>query len=124
MKHTNAEAAPETDKTFLDVVTAHQSGDCISDLSAAIKQVTAAVQLTGRAGKVTLEMLLRPASGGSRATIIFETDIKTKIPKAEAQGSIFFADDDYNLVRDDPNQKKLDLRIAAEKDEELRKATP
>lgn len=109
--HTNAEAAPAIDRAFLNILSAHKGGTMISEVSAAIKQVTAAAQLTGRAGKVTLEMSLRPASKGTASTLVFETKVKAKVPEAEAPGSIFYADEDFNLVRDDPKQAKLDLRV-------------
>ena len=111
-KKTNADAAPAIDRAILDVIGNHKGGACLTEVSAALRQVTAAVQLTGKGGKVTLEMSLRPASKSAAGTLIFETRVKSKVPEADAPGSIFYANDDYNLVRDDPNQKVLDLRVA------------
>lgn len=112
---TNAEADPAIDRAVLNILVAHKGGECISDLSAALKQVTSAVQSTGRAGKVTFTMSLRPASKGAGGTLVFETKVKAHTPDAESPASIFYADDDYNLVRDDPHQQKLDLRIVSER---------
>jgi len=124
-KNSNAESIPAIDRTFLNILANHKGGACVSDVSAALKQVTAAAQETGRAGKVILTMSLRPASKGTAGTLVFETKVKAQVPEAEAAGSIFYADADYNLVREDPNQRKLDLRVVAPKQEqhgELRKA--
>ena len=110
----NAESKPAVDQAFLGVLTQHRNGALITDLSAAIKQVTAAVQLTGKPGKVTLSMSLKPASAGSEGTLVFEPKVKTTVPETAPAGSIFYADSDYNLVREDPNQRKLPLQEVAE----------
>jgi len=106
----DAESKPAVDRAFLNVLTNHRGGNLVTDLSAALKQVTAAVQLTGKGGKVTLTMNLKPASAGTAGTLVFEPKIKTTIPETEPAGSIFYADADFNLVREDPNQKTLELR--------------
>lgn len=121
-----SESAPAIDRAFLNIATAHKGGAMISEISAAIKQVTSAVQLTGRPGKVLLQMTLRPASKGTAGTLVFEAKVKATAPELDATGSIFYADDDFNLVREDPNQKKLDLRVVEtegqQQAEPLRKA--
>lgn len=103
------QAAPAIDKSFLNVLTNHRRGSIVSDVSAAIKQATSAVQLTGKSAKVMLVMTLKPASAGAKGTLIFEPKVKTTIPEVEAAGSIFYADADFNLVREDPDQKTLTL---------------
>ncbi len=102
------EAKPAVDRTFLSVLENHRGGDFVSDISGAIKQVIAAVQLTGKGGAVTLKMNLKPATVGN--AIVFEPIVKTSIPETKPAGSIFYADEDFNLVREDPMQKKLNLR--------------
>lgn len=115
MNKTNAKAAnecaPSVDRAFLNIITAHKNGVVISDISTALKQVTAAVQLTGKGGKVTLTMNIQPASKGDAGTLVFLPTVKTTVPAAEAPGSIFYADADFNLVREDPNQTRLDLKV-------------
>lgn len=110
-KNTNAEAMPAVDKTFLNVLSSHRGGAIITDVSAAIRHVTGAVQLAGAAGEVTLKMKIKPASKGSTGTLIFEPSVRMKVPEPDIESSIFYADADYNLVREDPNQAKLDLRV-------------
>ena len=111
MKSNNCEASPAIDSRFLDILSAHKNGEAITDVSSAIKQVTSAVQLTGKGGHVVLTINIKPASKGSVGTLVVETRIKSKVPEVESYGSVFYADADYNLVREDPNQKKLDLKI-------------
>jgi hypothetical protein len=109
-KNTPSEAAPGIDRSFLNIIEAHKNGRVITDISAALKQVTSAVQLTGKGGTVTLTMAIAPASKGDAGTLVFLPKVKTKIPESEVPGSIFYADGDFNLVREDPNQAKLDLK--------------
>lgn len=105
------ECAPSVDGAFLNIIAAHKNGAVISDVSTALKQVTAAVQLTGKGGKVTLTMNIQPASKGDVGTLVFLPKVKATVPEAEAPGSIFYADADFNLVRDDPNQARLNLKV-------------
>lgn len=107
-----SECAPSVDRAFLNIIEAHKQGRIISDVSAALKQVTAAVQLTGKGGSVSLTMKIAPASKGDAGTLVFLPKVKTSVPEAEIPGSIFYADEDFNLVREDPNQKMMDLKVA------------
>lgn len=121
-KNTNAtESVPQIDKRFLNIIQQHKQGAAITDLSAALKQVTSAVQLTGKAGSVTLTMNIAPATKGDPTTLVFLTKVKVKAPETEAPGSIFYADEDFNLVREDPKQARLDLKVVPkEQEKELR----
>jgi hypothetical protein len=104
------EASPSVDRAFLNIIAAHKQGRAITDLSTALKQVTAAVQLTNKGGSVTLTMRIAPASKGDASTLVFLPKISAKIPETEIPGSIFYADADFNLVREDPNQASLPLQ--------------
>lgn len=110
MKNKTEQAEPQVDRRFLNIIQQHKAGAAISDLSAALKQVTSAVQLTGKTGKVTLEMTVTPATKGDPGTLVFLTKVKAKAPETEAPGSIFYADEDFNLVREDPKQARLPLK--------------
>ncbi len=105
----NAVVAPAIDGAFLSMLQAHRRGEALTDLAEAMRQVTEAVQLTGRPGNVTFKVNIRPASKAQGALVV-EDDIVTKVPKADRQGSIFFADDHNNLLREDPRQTTLPLR--------------
>lgn len=107
------ESAPATDKAFLNIISAHKQGSIITAVSAALKQVTAAVQLTRKAGSVTLTMKINPATKGDASTLVFIPKVDMNVPEAEAPGSIFYADADFNLVREDPNQAVLPLKEVA-----------
>ena len=108
MKKTQNQASPEVDGAILGVLTEHRRGAVISDLSQALREVAGAVQLVGKSGTVTLKLKVAIAQGTS-GTLVISDEVIAKLPKAEKQGSIFFADPDNNLVREDPAQSTLPL---------------
>ena len=122
-KNSNNECGPTIDRAFLNIISAHKNGSAISDVSAALKQVTAAVQLTGKAGKVALIMSISPATKGDVGTLVFVPTVKSTVPETEAVGSIFYSDEDFNLVREDPDRATLPLKTveSAEEQTELKK---
>lgn len=101
-------AQTHIDGAFLSVLQQHRKGEVLSDLAEAMREVAGAVTLTGKAGTVMLKIKIRPASKGG--ALVVEDEVKTALPKTETQGSIFFADDKGNLLREDPNQTTLPLR--------------
>jgi hypothetical protein len=108
MKNKNNEAAAAIDGAFLAMLQNHRRGGVLSDLAEAMREVTEAVQATGKGGVVILKMKIRPASKGG--ALVVEDEVKTTLPKESGEGSIFFADENHNLLREDPNQKTLPLR--------------
>ena len=111
-QNTNASRpqSPEVDGAILGVLTEHRKGEVLTDLSEALREVTEAVQLVGKSGSLTLKLKVACAQGTSN-TLIISDEIKVTIPKAQKQGSVFYADSDNNLVRDDPDQTSLNLQI-------------
>jgi hypothetical protein len=101
---------PRIDGAFLAALQQQRRGACMSDLSDALRTLTAAVQSTGRAGELTLKLKVRPASKGAGNAVVVEDDIRLKDPKTEQPGSIFFADADGNLMREDPRQLNMTLQ--------------
>lgn len=114
MSKTVKATLPPIDGGAISTLQQHRRGACLTDLSAAIRDVVAAVNATGRAGGVTLKLTIKPAGKKNAGELIVEDDIITKLPKEEKGGSIFYADDDNNLRRDDPNQRNLELREVPE----------
>lgn len=104
---------PPADRACLRVLESHKHGCALTELSGAIKHVTASVQETGKPGTITFTLSIKPATRGAIGTLVIETKVKTKCPEAEAPASIFYADADFNLVREDPNQTQMDLRTVA-----------
>lgn len=111
-KQTNTEQnEPQIDTAFLSLLQLHRRGNALSDLSEQLRAVSAAVQLTGRAGSLTFKVTIKPVSKGTQGAMVVVDDIKSKVPQLEPPSSIFFADAEGNLHREDPNQMKLGLRV-------------
>ena len=98
---------PPRDGALPAILQGYQSGLVLDEMGAAIRAVTEAALLAGKAGKVLLELTFAVSGNAIAVT----PKVTTKIPKPEPQAAIFFYDDDYNLTRDDPRQIKLPLRV-------------
>lgn len=109
-KTTNAAPQPEIDGAFLSMVQLHRRGELLSDMSEALREVAGAVTLVGKGGFVTLKLKIDPAAKGG--AMVVTDEIKVTLPKAEKSGSVFYVDGQGNLTREDPNQMKMELRVA------------
>lgn len=99
--------APTVDGGFLRTLQTHQRGRVITDVSEAMRNVTAAVREHSKPGKVVLTMTIYPATKGNESALGFECDVVEKLPRGETFAGLFFADDNNNLVRENPHQQPL-----------------
>lgn len=104
-------------KPFTDTLNALRFGTLSDELTKKLHELTVACTDTQRAGAITLTLQLKPGKGGQ--VEVFD-DIKLKMPKEERGSSIMFSTPDGNLQREDPRQKKLDLRSVNQDTGELR----
>ena len=110
--------------SFVAVLQNQRRGEVLNDAADAIREVTEAVQLVGKPGWVNIRLNIKPASGGDSALVVTD-DVTTKVPKADKAGSIFYAGENGDLLREDPNQKTLELReVEAPASKPLREAPP
>lgn len=116
--------SPAIDASLLALLQQHRHGECLHEASTALRELTKAVQLTGKGGVVTIRFAMKPASG-IRGAVAVADDVSVKLPKPPKDGSLFYANKDGRLMRDDPNQQVMDLRTVEsgpnEGDLELRK---
>lgn len=106
-------------RPFTDTLNSLRYGTLNDDLTKALNELTAKCADTGRAGKLTLTLQLKPGKGGQIE--IFD-DIKVAAPKEERGSSIFFATPEGNLTRDDPKQLQIEgLRTLDHATGELRR---
>lgn len=99
-----------TSNTFERVLRNQRKGAMAADLSDKLAELTRACQAHGKAGKLILTLKLTPTDGEGAAVMVFD-DIEIKAPKATKPNSIFFTTEDGQLLRDDPNQKELELKV-------------
>lgn len=76
------------------------------ELSEALRTLTAAVNETGKPGKMTLTIAIKPQGNDTGAVTVTDS-IAVKAPAYDRPASIFFVDDHANLVRNHPHQDSL-----------------
>jgi hypothetical protein len=96
---------------FQETILQINNGATVAELSDALEKVVAAVRMAGKAGSITLTLKVAPASKGSTDVLMVESQVRTKLPEPERGISIFYATDDNRLVRSDPKQQQLPLRV-------------
>lgn len=94
-------------KPFTDTINALRFGELSAELTRELHALTQKCKETGRAGAITLTLALKPGKAGQIEVV---DDIKVKTPKVEKGSTLMFATDEGSLQREDPRQKKLDLR--------------
>lgn len=105
-------------RPITDVLRHLEAGCLIDDASEKMSELVKAVDQTGKAGKLIITIQLRKATKGALA-ITGKVDC-TK-PKEPAFESLMFATPEGNLLTEDPNQKKLDLKpVIAEPTRDLK----
>lgn len=87
-------------------------------LSEQLHALTAAVTDTGKKGTLTLQLTLEPLKKGQTDTLQLTAVTKLVAPEGDASRpvTVFFADREGNLTRNDPNQLALPLRSVGGKD--------
>lgn len=104
---------------FADILITLDKGRTHSELSTKLQQLVAAVAETGKKGSLSVSLTIAPSK--SEAPFEVLESVVLKLPAPTRRASLFYADDDMNLVRKDPNQMALPLRdISA--DPSVRKA--
>ncbi len=96
---------------FPETILQMNNGATVTDLSDALEKVVAAVRAAGKSGSVTLTVKVSPASKGATDVLIVESQVKAKLPEPERGMTVFYATADNRLVRNDPRQQQLPLRV-------------
>lgn len=94
-------------RQYAEVVKDIAFGQSYDELTAALAEVTAAVLETRKVGEITYKMKIKP---NGEATVKIVDEIKVKVPEPTRPESIFYATAEGSLLRENPNQGKLDLR--------------
>lgn len=96
---------------FQETILQINNGTALAELSSALEQVVAAVRAAGKSGSITLTIKVAPASKGATDVLMVESQVRTKLPEPERGMTVFYATDDNRLVRNDPKQQMLPLRV-------------
>lgn len=106
---TNTSAPKAATGVFVSTIGAMHNGKVLHDLDDAIREIVKSCTASGAKGKLTLTLTVTPNGVGASETPLFklEDEIKISLPKNKRMPSMFFADDESNLTRRDPNQTDL-----------------
>lgn len=100
---------------FTDILRQIRRGAPVEEATQALADVVRAVDETGKPGKITLELVIKPAKHGGPEKVI-ACAVKATKPRASIAEAIFFSTDDGDLLRTDPRQEEMVF-------EDARKAT-
>lgn len=79
------------------------NGHTHDELGDGLHDLIARVRDTGKKGSITLTVTVAPMKENERM-LILKDQIVLKLPEHERKSSIFYADENGNLVRNDPDQ--------------------
>ena len=96
---------------FHETILQMNNGATVAELGDALEKVVAAVRATGKSGSISLTVKVAPAGKGATDVLIVESQVRTKLPEPDRGMTIFYATDDNRLVRNDPKQQQLPLRV-------------
>jgi len=100
--------APDTPiRPFADWLREQARGHTHEELSEALHDLVARVRDTGKKGTLQLTVAVELMKGSDNA-LMLKDEIKLKLPEHDRDTSLFFADRDGNLVRNDPNQLEFE----------------
>ncbi len=92
--------APET-LNMLTLLQRHRRGEILAEADVALQDVIAAITEHGGKGKVTLTLNLKMEKGQQ---ISLTPDLRFEKPRRPMATGIYFATDDNQLTRNDPQQ--------------------
>lgn len=96
-------------KSFFDTVRDLRRGEFLNDCADKLQEVVAGVEDTGKAGKLLIEITIKPASKGQGAVMVADK-ITVKLPQLPAGETIMFVTPENNLMANDPRQADLPLK--------------
>ena len=82
-------------------------GTFLDEAGEKLAELVAAVDSTGKAGKITLTIAVKKST---KAAMAVTADIKISKPMEAPDATLMFATPEGNLLTEDPRQQKLELK--------------
>lgn len=105
-------------RPITDTLRRLQGGLFIDRCSELLAEAVRSVDETGKAGKLTIVLDLKKSGGA----IAIDAKVTNKAPESRADADLLWPTVEGNLVVDNPNQRRLDLRVAEPQPREVRSA--
>ena len=96
-------------KAFSDVLRDINAGKFVEELTEEFASLVGDCNGVGKGGSITITLKLKPGKGGGVMQV--EHDFKVKSPQFDRPTDDMFVDKDNALVRDNPRQSGLDLKV-------------
>lgn len=97
-----------------------QGGTFLDQCSELFAGIVKGVDDTGKAGKLTITLDVKKVN----AAVSVLAKVTDKVPERAPDADLFYATVEGNLSLDNPNQRKLDLRVADAPRTEIRQVDP
>lgn len=94
------------ESAFIQTIQECSGGNLQHDLNNALIELVGIVRATNRKGSLTLTLTVAPAKG-SEIAVSLEPNLSVKQPKIERELTMFYADAQNRLSRNDPRQPLL-----------------
>lgn len=91
----------------------HAGGRLHDEASEKLAQLVSAVNETGNKGTLTIVLKVAPMKGMDDGVLQVTDDVKLKAPEGPRSGTLFYADDEGNLHRENPRQQRIPGVVAA-----------
>jgi hypothetical protein len=91
-------------RPFADWLRDQARGATHDELSEGLRDLVAKVKDTGKKGTLTLTISVEQLKNADGNALVVKDEIRLKLPEFDRQASLFYADENNNLVRDDPRQ--------------------
>lgn len=110
---------PATAGNFIALLQGKTGGVTLPQLDAELAQLVQKVQESGRKGSLTYKVIVLP---NAKKGVRIEDTVDVKEPKQETGVSFFWVGSGGALLRNDPNQSELPLRVVEDDSAPLKTA--
>ena len=98
-----------------------QNGALIDEATEKLRELLLRVDETGKGGTLTLQLKVAKLTRGGAVSI--KGKCTTSLPPEAPAEGVFWVSPEGNALTEDPNQQRLDLKVAAAPAQELRNAS-
>ncbi len=92
-------------RPFGDLLRDQRSGKLAAELAEALNTVVEAVMTNRKEGKLRLTIKIKPTE--MAGVLAVSDDVSITLPSPQKDAAMFYADKDFNLMRNDPNQLEM-----------------
>lgn len=104
----NITKTPAPAGNFIALLQGKTGGVALVQLDEALAELVQRTQETGRKGSLTYKIVVQP---NAKKGVRIDDHLDVKLPKEEAGASFFFVGPAGALLRNDPNQRELELKV-------------